>query len=109
MSRIDIQTLCLAFEKRIEALEKNPPDKVRTSVIIKLLENSIEDVIKEHFLFLIKKEIKKNIKDEGFTMIREDFIKRTIANLFTDEELRGEIEKNMKRKVLMSFDDSEHS
>lgn len=49
MSRIDVQTLVLAFERRIEALEKNPPDKIPTSTILKMLEASIDDIIKNHF------------------------------------------------------------
>lgn len=105
MSKIDVQTLVLAFEKRIESLEKNPPDKVPTSVVIKLLENAIDDVIKENFIFLIKKEMKQLIKDEGLSMIKEGYVKKIIENLFNNEDIKGKIEKSMNYKILKVLTD----
>ena len=64
MARIDVQTLVMAFEKRIGELEKNPPDKVSTGVIVNMLERSIDEIIKEHFIYLVKKELELQIKKE---------------------------------------------
>ena len=99
MSRIDIQTLVMAFEGRIEALEKNPPDKVPMSVIIKLLEKSIEDEIKNHFIHLIKKELEGNIKKE-FSKMKQVFIKTTIKNILSDSGFRISLEEKLKRKII---------
>lgn len=99
MSRIDIQTLVMVFEKRIEALEKNPPDKVPQSVIMRMLESSIDEIIKGHFVHLIKKDIEKLIKKE-FSDIRIDFISKTVANILTDSAFRQTIEEKIKKSVI---------
>ena len=103
MSRIDVQTLVMAFEKRIEALEKNPPDKVPTSVIISLLEKAIEDEMKNHFVFLIQKDILKKIKGE-FSDMRDDFVKRVMESMLTDKGFRDDVEKLMKSKMLRGIE-----
>lgn len=99
MARIDIQTLILAFEKRIEALEKNPPDKVPTSVIMNLLEKSIDDILKEHFLLLIRNELEVQIKDK-FLEMNDAFIDKIITNILLGEEFREELENKIKCKIL---------
>lgn len=99
MSRIDVQTLVLAFEDRIEALEKNPPDKVPTAVIINLLEKAIEDEMKKHFIHIIKKELEENIKKE-FSKLKQTFIKTTIKNILTDSGFRISLEEKLKRKMI---------
>lgn len=102
MARIDIQTLVLAFEKRIEALEKNPPDKVPTSVILNLLDNAIGEVIKKHFVDLIELEMKEMIKDEFYTH-KDEFIEKALINIFDNEEFRTIVEKEFKNKILKSI------
>jgi hypothetical protein len=103
MARIDVQTLVLAFEKRIESLEKNPPDKVSTAVVIRLLEAAIEDEIKKHFVHLAEKELLKIIKTE-FSEMRDEFIKKMLDNLFKDESLRRDLEEKIKQKIIHGFD-----
>lgn len=104
MSRIDVQTLVLAFEKRIEMLEKNPPDKVPMAVIINLLEKSIEDEIKNHFIELIRREIVKKIKKE-FNDKHEEFIKKTICSILSNDAFQKSIEKNLKDRILNNLYD----
>jgi len=104
MARIDVQTLVLAFEKRIESLEKNPPDKVPTSVIIKLLENSIDALLKDHFIHLIKLDLEEHLKKE-FEAMRHSFIETTIENILSDEDFREELENKMKKKMIQSIKD----
>jgi hypothetical protein len=99
MARIDVQTLVMAFEKRIEALEKNPPDKISTGVIIKMLENSIDDIIKDHFLHLVKKDIEKVIKKE-FHEMRINFINKTIEGILTDSNFRQILENKIKDALI---------
>ena len=101
MSRIDVKTLVLAFEKRIEALEKNPPDKVPTAVVINLLERAIDEVIKEHFIHLIKAEIEESIRFE-FEKLHDRFVKKTIKELLTDEQYRAEIQRKLKFTMIES-------
>lgn len=103
MTRIDVQTLVLAFEKRIEALEKNPPDKISTEVIINLLENAIDDEIKKHFIELIRRDILKSVKHQ-FSHMRDEFIKTTVCNLLSDEKLRNDIEKQLKENILKGLE-----
>jgi hypothetical protein len=102
MARIDVHTLVLAFEKRIEALEKNPPDKVPTSVIINMLESSIDDIIKNHFIQLIKSDLEKDIKDE-FQKLKVSFIKKTIKNILSDDSFRIDLENKLKKKILQGI------
>jgi len=102
MSRIDVQTLVLAFEKRIEALEKNPPDKVSTSVVVNLLERAIEDEIKNHFRELVRREIVKQVKKE-FADIHKKFIKEILMNLFTDESFQKTVENGVKYRMMKVF------
>lgn len=99
MSRIDVQTLVMVFEKRIEALEKNPPDKVPQAVIIRMLESSLDEIIKEHFIHLIKKDIEKLIKKE-LSEMRVDFVSKTVSNILTDSEFRQTIEDKIKKSVI---------
>ena len=99
MSRIDVQTLVYTFEQRIEALEKNPPDKVPTAVVLKLLEGAIEDILKEHFVHLLKKNL-KNMIYEKYNEIHEEFLATTIKNTFNDKKFRKKIEDELKNKFL---------
>ncbi len=99
MSRIDVQTLVMAFEKRIEALEKNPPDKISTGVIVNMLEKSIDEIIKEHFIHLAKRDIKKLIKEELKSM-KKDFIHKTVTNILTDSSFRQALEEKIKKSVI---------
>lgn len=106
MSRIDVQTLVLAFEKRIEELEKNPPDKIPMSVILKLLDKSIESVIKEHFIHLAHKEIEDSIKLELKNSYSE-FISKTVSNILSNEIFRDEIENKFKRLISNAIENSD--
>lgn len=102
MSRIDVKTLVLAFEKRIEALEKNPPDKVPTSVIINMLERSIDEIIKDHFLSLIKKQIDNNLENE-FKSLYKNFIKKTLKDILSDSNFRSTIESRIKSSLIINI------
>src|SRR5882724_3022441 len=102
MSRIDVQTLVLAFEKRIAALEVNPPSQVSTGVIINLLERAIDDVIREHFIELAKRDIEKLIKKE-LKNYHEDFISKTVTNILTNQIFRDTIENKIKNIILGSI------
>jgi hypothetical protein len=102
MSRIDVQTLVMAFERRIEALEKNPPDKVATHVILNMLEKSIDEIIKDHFLHLIKKDIQKAIRQEFKTM-RTDFVMKTVEGLLADSGFRAALEVKIKNSILLNL------
>lgn len=102
MARIEIKTLVLAFEKRIEALEKNPPDKVPTAVIINMLEGSIDEIIKNHFMELIKMELSTRIKSE-FAEMHDKFVKKTIKNILSDEDYRGNLENKLKSRMITSI------
>lgn len=104
MARIDVQTLVLAFEKRIELLEKNPPDKVSTSVVINLLERAIDDEIKNHFVELIRRDVVKAVKKE-FAQMRDEFIKKTVGNILQDDAFRTALEKNFKDNIMNGFRD----
>jgi len=99
MSRIDVQTLVLAFERRIEALEKNPPDKISTGVIVNMLEKSIDEIIKDHFLTLVRRDIKLTVNKE-FKSMKSEFISKTVANLLSDESFRLLIENKIKKSIL---------
>jgi hypothetical protein len=102
MSRIDVNTLVLAFEKRIELLERNPPDKVPMAVVIKLLENAIEDVLRENVLHTIKKEFDDCVRKE-FKIIHKKFINKTLKNILADERFRSEIENKIKLSLMMNI------
>jgi hypothetical protein len=99
MSRIDVQTLVMAFEKRIEMLEKNPPDKISTGVVVKLLENSIGEVIKEHFVHIVKKELEEAIHKE-FKKMKSAFIEKTLKDILTDDAFREGFRDKIKKSIL---------
>lgn len=99
MSRIDVQTLVLAFEKRIEMLERNPPDKVPMSVVINLLEKAIDEVIRNHFIEIAKKDIEDLVKRE-LKNLHADFVKKTVSNILTNEIFRDSIEARFKEAIL---------
>ena len=103
MSRIDITTLVLAFEKRIEALEKNPPDKVPTSVIINMLESSIDGIITGHFLESIKKDLELRINEE-FKKMRKSFINKTVKNILSSDQFRVSVEESLKQKMIYAIE-----
>lgn len=97
--RIELETLVQVFEKRIEALEKNPPELVPTAVIIKMLERAIHDVIYDHFEHLIRKEIKDLVTNE-FKKLRTPFVKKTVKQLLSDELFRQSLEDNVKKSII---------
>jgi len=99
VARLDIKTLVLAFENRITALEKNPPDKVPMAVILNLLERSVEEVIKDHFLHLIQKELEGLIKEQ-FEEMKSDFINEVLEDLLDDEEFKKKIGTQLRHKML---------
>lgn len=99
MSRIDVQTLVLAFEKRIEALEKNPPDQVPMNIILNLLDKSIDSVIQEHFIYLMEQDIKNLIKKE-LKNYHAEFIKKTVTNILDNPIFRDEIENKFKKAIV---------
>lgn len=102
MARLDIKTLVLAFEKRISELEKNPPDKVSTAVVVTLLERAVEEVIKEHFLHLLKSDLEKAVEKE-FKAMKDEFVEEIIENVLTDDELKQKLQGIVKHKILVSF------
>lgn len=102
MSRIDLNTLVACFEKRIESLEKNPPDKVPTHVIIKMLENGIEDEVKEAFRLSAQNDVRKAINKE-FKALKDEFIKNTVKNILTDSTFRESVESLLKSKILLGL------
>ena len=99
MSRIDVKALVMALENRIEALDKNPPDQISQETIVNLLEKAIEDEIKNHFFYIIRKEIVKNIK-EKFVKMKDSFVKKTIKEILSSEDFRREIEGKLKKRIL---------
>lgn len=103
MSRIDLNTLVACFEKRIESLEKNPPDKIPTHVIIKMLESGIEDEIKQAFLISAKKDIRKLI-DKEFKLLKDKFIKTTVENILTDSKFRESVEDKVKKSLILQLE-----
>src|SRR5690242_2281690 len=103
MGRIDVTTLVLAFEKRIEALEKNPPDKVPTGVILNMLNGAIDTTIREHFVHLARKEIKELVDNE-FKKYKNDFVNKSLKNIFKDQKFKLEIEKLIKSRLIRSLD-----
>jgi len=99
MSRIDLNTLVACFEKRIESLEKNPPDKVPTHVIIKMLEQGIEDEVKQAFMLSARNEVRKAINKE-FKALKDEFIKTVVKNILTDSTFRESVESLFKSQLL---------
>jgi len=97
--RIELETLVTVFEKRIEALEKNPPELVPMKVLINLLETAIHDVVKEHFIHLIKKEIQEMVEKE-FKRIKTPFVKKTVQNMLKDELFRMTLEDKVKNSII---------
>lgn len=107
MSRIDVQTLVLAFESRIAALEKNPPDKIPTSVVLNLLDKAIENTIKEHFVEMVYKDIQQSIKKELKNSYSE-FVSMTVNNILGNPIFRDEIENKFKRSIVKGIDKLEY-
>lgn len=99
MARIDIQTLVHVFEKRIEALEKNPPELVPIAVIINLLGKAIEEVIKEHFVELVKRDLKKLVQTQ-YQELNDEFVGECIKKTLLDKKLRKAMENKLKIKIL---------
>src|SRR5271163_647791 len=105
MGRIDVQTLVLAFERRIAALEKNPPELVSTAVIINMLEKSIDDIIAEHFQFLIRKDMKVLIEKE-FNKMRTSYVKGAVKDILNDAKFKLSLEDKVKKCLLSGMKDA---
>jgi len=58
------QTLVMAFEKKIESIREEPTWIKSQRVYYKNAESSIDDIIKDHFKFLIQIELRTQIKKE---------------------------------------------
>ena len=107
MSRIDITTLVACFDKRIEALEKNPPDKVPMNVILNMMEKAIDDEIRNHFVFLAQKDMEKLIK-EKFQEKKKEFINKTLEGILNDESFRKILEKEIKDSIIFKAKLTKH-
>ncbi len=103
MARLDVKTLVLAFENRISALEKNPPDKVPLAVILNLLENAVEEVIKDHFKEIIRQDLEQAIKEQ-FKQMKDEYISKITETVFMDEEFKIAIQNNLKSRIFRAFE-----
>ncbi len=101
-SRIDVQTLVLAFEQRISELNKNPPNIVPDDIISILLKNAITEEIEKHFVNVIQREIKDALHKE-FKKIHLNFVKTTLKNILTDSDFRSSIENRIKKSIIESI------
>lgn len=99
MSRIDVETLVRAFEHRIAELEKNPPDKVPTDVVLKLLENAIEDELKKHFIHLIQRDLRAKVNKE-FKKLRKEWVSHAIEKLFSDNLLKAQAHQVLCDRIM---------
>jgi Na+-translocating ferredoxin:NAD+ oxidoreductase RnfG subunit len=99
MSRIDVKTLVLAFENRISELNKNTPDLVPQKTISFMLENAVEEEMKNHFVFLIKQDVKDSLQKE-FKKQRNALVKAILKNILTDSFFRESIEKKIKNSII---------
>lgn len=101
--RIDVETLVHVFEKRLNEIEKNPPELVPQSVIIKMLERAVREEIENHFTYLIKKELIQSIHEE-FKKLRVSFVKNTIKGMLSDEMFRQSLENRLKKSIISGID-----
>lgn len=92
-------TLVESFEKRISELNKNPPDIIPRSIIIKMLEQSIGEIIRDHFIYLIKKDMKRLIKEE-FNSMKNKFVSTIVKDLLTDSVFRRAAESKIKKSII---------
>jgi len=99
MSRIDVKTLVLAFENRITALDKNPPDLVPQRTISLMLENVLEEEIKNHFVYLIQKDVRKAFKNE-FKKLRTRLVDDILSNLLKSDSFRIAVEDKIKKSIV---------
>ena len=99
MSRIDVQTLVLAFERRIGELEKNPPDQVPMNVVLNLLDKAIDEVIRQHFIDIAYEDIQNLVKKE-LSNYHGEFIKKSVVNILTNEIFRDSLEAKFKKAML---------
>ena len=99
MSRIDVQTLVLAFESRISELNKNPIEVVPTKTVQLLLEAALENEIKENFRQVIKIEIKNSLNKE-FNKLKGTFIKNILKDVMSDSLFKQEIQDKIKSLIL---------
>jgi hypothetical protein len=102
MARLDIKTLVLAFEKRINELEKNPPEQVPTSVVLVLLEKAVGEVITEHFQNNIKEELKQRVREQ-FAESKDRFINEAITEVLEDEEFKLRMSNLIKHTIEKNF------
>lgn len=102
MSRINVKTLVLAFENRISALEKNPPDKVSDKTISLMLEAALEEEIRNHFKEVVKIRTKEELNKE-FKKVGHKMIKEILKNIIADSSFRQELERNFKTLILNNF------
>jgi len=102
MSRIDVKTLVLAFENRISALDKNPPDIVPQRTISLMLENVLEEEIKNHFIYLIQKDVRKAFKNE-FRNLRTKLVDDILASLLSDSHFKEAVEAKIKKSIVSNI------
>ena len=102
MGRIDVQTLVLAFEKRISELEKNPPELISTGVVINLLEKALGDEIEKHFKYLIQQEMKDLLVKE-FARMKESYIEDSVDRILQDENLKNALERKVMNCLINSI------
>jgi hypothetical protein len=95
MSRIDVKTLVLAFENRIAALDKNPPEVVPQKTISLLLENALQEEIQNHFYHLIKKDVKEVLQKE-FKKQKTKLVTEVVKRMLNDESFKQSLMKNIQ-------------
>lgn len=64
-----------------------------------MLEKSIDEIIKDHFIFLVKKDMEKRIKHE-FNEMKDDFVNKVLNNILSDSSFRQAFENKVKGFII---------
>jgi AAA+ superfamily predicted ATPase len=99
MSRIDVQTLVLAFENRITALNKNPPDLVPQKTISLMLENALEQEIKNNIAHVLRQDIHNAFKKE-FKKMKVKIVHQVMKDILSDSHFKQTLSDRIKSLII---------
>ena len=102
MSRIDVQTLVLAFESALNKLNKNPPEAVSDAQISSMLISCLKYEIENHFSEIIKQDIHQVLKKE-FKKEKTKLIKDVVKNILLSSNFRQQIEEKIRYFIIQSI------
>ena len=99
MKRIEIEKLAEIINDKVEQLNKNPSSIITDEVIENMLRKATVEIMKDHFFYIIRRDIKDLIKKK-YKTAKDNFILKMVSDILNDTSFRRSLETHVKKLIL---------